>query len=319
MRVFACGLSKHHTLHTVQKGFNVSEMIFHTRTSHDHREKYKTAWSTSMEFVSRYVSHQPDAQGMISYSAEEHRVWGLLFERQMKLVPNRACDEFLLGLEKLRLVADSIPQLPDISRCIMALTGWQVVPVAALISARDFFELLASRRFPAATFIRCAEELDYVTEPDIFHELFGHCPMLTNQVYADFMHDYACYVLSCPESDWPLLQRLFWFTVEFGLIKTEKGLRIYGGGILSSISETVYSVESDVALRALFDPLAVFRTPYRIDMLQPVYFVIDDYHQLYHCVKSNLGDVITRAHKLGEYPPFFPVDENNPCIHIQAC
>lgn len=272
-----------------------------------------------MEFVSRYISHQPDEQGMICYSAEEHRVWERLFERQMKLIPNRACDEYLQGLEKLGLVSHSIPQLPDLSRCMMAHTGWQIEPVAALISARDFFELLATRRFPAATFIRSPEELDYVTEPDIFHELFGHCPMLTNQIYADFIHDYACYVLRCPESDWALLQRLFWFTVEFGLIKTDRGLRAYGGGILSSISETVYSVESDKALRALFNPLAVFRTPYRIDMLQPIYFVIDDYHQLYNCTKSNLGEVIQRAHTLGEYPPLFPVDENNPCIHIHAC
>lgn len=272
-----------------------------------------------MEFVSRYVSHQPDEQGLISYSAEEHQVWEQLFKRQMKLLPGRASDEYLQGLKTLALVPDRIPQLPDLSRCLMALTGWRVEPVAALISARDFFELLATRRFPAATFIRTLEELDYVTEPDIFHELFGHCPMLTNKVYADFIHDYACYVLSCPESDWALLQRLFWFTVEFGLIKTDKGLRAYGGGILSSISETVYSVESDLAMRVLFDPLVAFRTPYRIDMLQRIYFVIDGYDQLYHCVKSNLQELIQRAHTLGEYPPVFPVDENNPCIHIHAC
>ncbi len=272
-----------------------------------------------MEFVSRYVSHQPDEHGMISYSAAEHRVWEQLFERQMKRLPNRASDEYLQGLKTLALEASRIPQLPDLSRCLMLLTGWQVVPVAALISARDFFELLAARRFPAATFIRTMEALDYVTEPDIFHELFGHCPMLTNQVYADFIHDYACYVLRCQESDWALLQRLFWFTVEFGLIKTDKGLRAYGGGILSSITETVYSVESDIPMRILFDPLVAFRTPYRIDRLQPIYFVIDDYQQLYNCVKSNLKDLIQRAHALGEYPPVFPVDENNPSIHIHAC
>jgi len=272
-----------------------------------------------MKFVSRYTAYQPDEQGIIHYSSEEHRIWAQLFERQIKLLPGRACDEHLQGLEALALVADHIPQLSELSLCLMTLTGWQVVPVAALISARDFFELLATRRFPAATFIRCAEELDYVTEPDIFHELFGHCPLLTNQVYADFVHDYACYVLTCPESDWPLLQRFFWFTVEFGLINTEKGLRIYGGGILSSISETVYSVESDLAMRVLFDPVVAFRTPYRIDRLQPIYFVINDYQQLYNCVKSNLNDSMRRAHELGEYPPFFPVDENNPSIHIHAC
>lgn len=272
-----------------------------------------------MEFVSRYVSHQPDAQGMVEYSAEEHRVWGILYERQSKLLPGRACDEFLQGLACLELTADKIPQLPDVSARLMAATGWQVQPVAALISAREFFELLSTRRFPAATFIRCFEELDYVQEPDIFHELFGHCPMLTNPVYAQFIHDYACKVLTFPEKEWPLLQRLFWFTVEFGLIHTVDGVRAYGGGILSSISETAYSVESEVALRVLFDPVAAFRMPYRIDQLQPVYFVIQDYDQLYAFVKADIHAFIQRARSLGEYPPFFEVDEDNPSIHICAC
>lgn len=272
-----------------------------------------------MEFVSRYVSHQPDPQGMVNYSNEEHRIWQILYERQMKIIPGRACDEFIQGLQSLGLSAERIPQIPDISRRLRALTGWQIAPVAALISAREFFELLAVRRFPAATFIRCEEEIDYVQEPDIFHEIFGHCPMLTDPVYADFVCNYACKVLSLPESEWPLLQRLFWYTVEFGLIKTSQGLRAYGGGILSSISETPYSVESDVAMRVLFDPVVAFRMPYRIDMLQPVYFVIDDYKVLYDFVESDILKFIQRAKELGEYPPFFPVDENNPSIHIHAC
>lgn len=272
-----------------------------------------------MEFVSRYIAHQPDEQGMIQYSTEEHRVWRILFERQCKLLAGRACNEFLKGLESLALTADSIPQLPYVSRRLDSLTGWQVVPVAALISAREFFELLAKRQFPAATFIRVEEELDYVKEPDIFHELFGHCPMLTDAVYADFVQDYAKKVLEFPEQDWALLQRLFWFTVEFGLIKTAQGIRAYGGGILSSISETVYSVESEIAMRVLFEPVAAFRMPYRIDMLQPVYFVIDEYQQLYYFVKSDIGKLIRRARELGEYPPFFPVSDNDPNIHIHAC
>jgi phenylalanine-4-hydroxylase len=272
-----------------------------------------------MEFVSRYVSHQPNEQGMIEYDAKENDVWRILFERQQKLLPGRACDAFLEGLKSLELSADKIPQLPEVSQRLRAKTGWQVVPVPALISARAFFELLATKSFPAATFIRCEEELDYVKEPDIFHELFGHCPMLTNPVYADFVHDYAQKVLSFPETDWALLQRLFWFTVEFGLINSGKGIRAYGGGILSSISETVYSVESDMAMRILFDPVVAFRMPYRIDMLQRVYFVINDYQQLYDFVASNIGGLLARARTLGEYPPLFPVDENNPNIHIHAC
>lgn len=272
-----------------------------------------------MEFVSRYVSHQPDEQGRVNYTNEEHRVWQILYERQMKIIPGRACNEFIQGLQSLGLSAEKIPQVPELSQKLRSLTGWQIAPVAALISAREFFELLAKRYFPAATFIRDKEEIDYVKEPDIFHELFGHCPMLTNPIYADFVWNYACKVLEMPEEDWALLQRLFWFTVEFGLINTKEGLRAYGGGILSSISETAYSVESEVAIRVIFDPVVAFRMPYRIDMLQPVYFVIDSYEKLYDFVESDINRYLKRAKELGEYPPLFPVDKDNPNIHILAC
>lgn len=272
-----------------------------------------------MEFRSRYVAHVPDAQGLVNYSAEENRVWSILFERQLQLLQGRACDEFMSGLETLGLNSWNIPQLPEVSQRLKAKTGWQVAPVAALISAREFFELLAKKYFPAATFIRSEEELDYVQEPDIFHELFGHCPMLTDKVYAEFVYDYACKVLTFPEQDWALLQRMFWFTVEFGLIKSSKGLRAYGGGILSSISETVYCVESDIPVRILFDPVVAFRMPYRIDQLQPVYFVIDSYQNLYDFVLSDIGKLMDRARELGELPPYFKVDPDNPNIHIRAC
>lgn len=272
-----------------------------------------------MEFVSRYVSHQPDAQGFVSYSDEENNTWRYLYERQMTVLPGRACDEFMVGLQRLNLSADRIPQLPEVNLHLKSMTGWEVSPVAALISAREFFELLAQRRFPAATFIRCPEEIDYIQEPDIFHELFGHCPMLTNPVYADFVHQYAVKVLTFPENKWPLLQRLFWFTVEFGLIMTSQGLRAYGGGILSSIAETAYSVESDVPMRVLFDPVVAFRVPYRIDRLQPVYFVIPNYESLFSLIQGDVAHLMERACELKEYPPFFPVDPDNPSIHIRAC
>jgi phenylalanine-4-hydroxylase len=272
-----------------------------------------------MEFVSKYKAHKPDAKGIIKYSAEENRVWELLFSRQEKLWPNRACDAYLDGLKTLNFTKKIIPQLPEVNRVLMDLTGWETAPVAALISAREFFELLAIRKFPAATFIRTEQELDYVQEPDIFHELVGHCPMLTNPIYADFIQDYAKCVLDFPENDWPLLQRLFWFTVEFGLIQTQAGLRIYGGGILSSINETVYSVESSLPQRMLFDPLVVFRTPYRIDQLQKVYFVINEYKDLYEFVKLNIHDILEQARTLGEFHPLFQVDKKNPAIHIRAC
>ena len=272
-----------------------------------------------MDFVSRYTSHKPDKKGYVQYTSEEHDIWRVLYQRQMDLLPGRACNAYLDGIKKLDLVAENIPQLPELSEKLKSLTNWQVAPVAALISAREFFELLAERKFPAATFIRVKEELDYVQEPDIFHELFGHCPMLTNDVFADFLQDYAQNVLAFPQNDWPLLQRLFWFTVEFGLIRTPDGLRAYGGGILSSIKETVYCVESDIPMRVIFDPVTAFRTPYRIDMLQKIYFVIDSYQQLYDFVTSDVRAYMLRAKELGEFPPFFPTEENNPSIHIRAC
>jgi phenylalanine-4-hydroxylase len=272
-----------------------------------------------MGFLSRYVAHIPDAQGYVHYSKQENKIWNILFERQMKLIPGRACDEFIQGLNTLDITSKSIPQLPELNKHLNETTGWRTVPVSALISAREFFELLSKKCFPVATFIRVKEELDYVKEPDIFHEIFGHCPMLTDKIYAEFVHDYACKVLTFPESDWALLQRLFWYTVEFGLIRTSKGLRAYGGGILSSISETVYSIESDVPLRVMFDPIVAFRMPYRIDMLQPVYFVISDYEELYQFVSSNIKQLLARVRELGEFPSFFPVESNNPNIHIGFC
>ncbi len=272
-----------------------------------------------MEFVSQYIAHQPDKSGFIAYSPAEHLVWQTLFTRQLNALPQIACSQFLQGLQALGLSSHCIPQLPEINQRLTHATGWSVAPVEALISARDFFTLLASKRFPVATFIRSMEELDYVKEPDIFHEIFGHCPMLTHTVYAEFIHQFACTVLSLPEKDWPLLQRLFWFTVEFGLIKSEKGLRAYGGGILSSISEAAYSVQSDVPVRVLFEPLTAFRTPYRIDKLQVVYFVIDSYETLYQLVKQDLAKLIKRAYELGELPALFTFDSDNPHIHILAC
>lgn len=272
-----------------------------------------------MDFVSRYTSHTPDKHGKVCYSAEEHRIWQILYERQYALLQGRACQPYLDGFQQLGLTAAGIPQIPDLNQRLQTLTGWSVAPVAALITAREFFELLASRQFPAATFIRCEDELNYVKEPDIFHELFGHCPLLTNSVYADFMQNYAVRVLQSPEADWILLQRLFWFTVEFGLIRDQQGLRAYGGGILSSIEETVYCVESDIPMRVLFDPVVAFRTPYRIDMLQPIYFVIDSFEQLYSFIQTDIRESIQRARSLGELPPVFSVDSDNPSIHIHAC
>ncbi|OGV28107.1 MAG: phenylalanine 4-monooxygenase [Legionellales bacterium RIFCSPHIGHO2_12_FULL_37_14] len=273
----------------------------------------------SQEFVSRYVAHKPDKNGIVHYSQEEQHVWQQLFTRQIKICQKYACAEFLHGLKVLGINKAHIPQLPEINKQLKTLTNWQVVPVTALISARHFFELLANKKFPAATFIRFQEDLDYVKEPDIFHELFGHCPMLTNPLFAKFMQAYAKLVLTFKESDWALLQRLFWFTVEFGLINTTKGIKAYGGGILSSIAETAYSIDSELPIRVYFNILQAFRTPYRIDELQKVYFVIPDFATLFKLTKQNLKQLITEAKTLGEFPPLFKVEANNPSIHIFAC
>jgi phenylalanine-4-hydroxylase len=272
-----------------------------------------------MEFISNYVSRIPDANGYVNYSSEENQVWQRLYDRQLALLPKRACDEYIEGLELLGIDGQGIPQLPDVNARLITCTGWGVEPVKALISAREFFLLLAARKFPAATFIRTFEEIDYIKEPDIFHEIFGHCPMLTNAFFADFVHDYAKKVLSMNEADWPLMQRLFWFTVEFGLIKTQQGLRAYGGGILSSKTETVYSVESDIPMHVFFNPLVAFRTPYRIDKLQPIYFVIDSYQQLIDFMQSDIDAIITKARELGEFAPNFEIDKDNPSIHALVC
>jgi phenylalanine-4-hydroxylase len=272
-----------------------------------------------MEFVSQYISKVPDAQGFVEYDQIENSVWNTLYLRQIKLIQQYACPEFIAGIDALDLSPDHIPQLPEVNKRLAQLTGWEVQSVDALISAEAFFNLLAKRIFPAATFIRTREELDYVKEPDIFHELFGHCPMLTVPIFADFVQRYALMVLASPQAQWRLLQRMFWFTVEFGLIKTLHGMRAYGGGILSSFEETQYCVTSPKAERLQFDPLTILRTPYRIDMLQPVYFVIEDFDQLFELVDSDFNAWIQEAHRLGELPAKFEGDPNDPNIHILAC
>lgn len=253
----------------------------------------------------KYTSRQPDEKGYIHYTPEENAVWTQLITRQREIVKNRACEDYLRGLEILQLPEDHVPQCHEISKRLTAASGWTVVPVPALISANEFFTLLSERKFPAASFIRIPEELDYLEEPDIFHELFGHCPMLTNPVYADFMQHYGQLALNAPEADRDLLARLYWFTVEFGLINTEHGLRIYGGGILSSKNETIYAVESAKPTRLPFTGLDALRTPYRIDIMQPVYFVINDFAELYNLLKKDIHQTIVQAKSLGEFPPHF--------------
>lgn len=273
-----------------------------------------------MEFVSKYQAKVPDRHGHIEYSAIENETWSILYQRMVKILPQYACQEHIDGLAKLQLNADRIPQLYDVSERLQHFTGWSVAPVPALIPLEQFFQLLANKQFPAATFIRTREDLDYVQEPDMFHEVFGHCPLLTDQKFADFTERYGQYALTMNEQDAQLLQRLYWFTVEFGLIKTHSGLRCYGGGILSSYNETQYALDSDVPDRLpLHDGIDALRTPYRIDEPQMTYFVLDDFDQLYHLLDNDPLQLLDRARQLGEYAPKFIPDPDNPNMHVRAC
>ena len=256
-----------------------------------------------------YTAKPVDANGIAAYTDEDNSVWGTLYARQLPIVQGRGCDEYLNGLKLLNLPSDRVPQCPDVSAVLKAATGWTLEPVPALIPYDHFFHLLANRKFPAATFIRTREELDYLQEPDIFHEVFGHCPLLTNQAYADFTQTYGKLGLKANEEDRIMLARLFWFTVEFGLIQTKAGLRTYGGGILSSKSETIYCVESDIPERKPFDVIEALRTPYRIDIMQPVYFVIDSFDTLFHLAEMDLMEMIRRARELGMREPMFEPEQ----------
>ncbi len=256
---------------------------------------------------SSYVSKPVDANGVAEYTDEENAVWNTLITRQLALIKDRACDEYIHGINLLNMSVDRIPQCNEISAALQEATGWALEPVPALIPFEKFFNLLANRRFPAATFIRRLDELDYLQEPDIFHEIFGHCPLLTNPAYAEFTHTYGKLGLSASKEDRVLLARLYWFTIEFGLLKQKDQLRIYGGGILSSKGETVYALEDTHAARKPFDALDVLRTPYRIDIMQPVYFVINNFDTLYDLTNMDLLGLIHKARTLGEHAPLYSV------------
>jgi phenylalanine-4-hydroxylase len=264
-----------------------------------------------MQKHTEYVSRPVDANGVATYTDEENAVWHTLIERQLKIVENRACKEFMDGIKILNLPTDRIPQCPEISAALREATGWQLEPVPALIPFEKFFHLLATRRFPAATFIRRLDELDYLQEPDIFHEVFGHCPLLTNPAYAEFTYTYGKLGLNASKEDRALLARLYWFTIEFGLIKQNNQLRVYGGGILSSKGETVYSLEDPQPERKPFEPLDVLRTPYRIDIMQPIYFVIENFDTLFDLTKMDLIGLTRRARELGEHIPVYPPKEKH--------
>ena len=256
-----------------------------------------------------YIAKEPSEDGSIHYTAEENLTWNKLITRQKKIIVNRACKEFVKGVDILNFSENKVPDYREVNQILESCTGWGVQPVPAVIPAKDFFTLLANKKFPAASFIRIPEELDYLEEPDIFHELFGHCPLLTDQGYADFMEEYAKLALSVSGKERARLFRLFWFTIEFGLVNTVEGLRTYGGGILSSKGETVYSLESDVPVRESFDRMNVLRTPFRIDIIQPKYFILDRYEDLYNILSGDVIADVRESIVLGDHPALFKKED----------
>ncbi len=218
-----------------------------------------------------------------AYSAEDDSIWNDLYARQMNVLPGRAASAFIAGTQKLALGRGGVPEFARLSHELGALTGWSVVPVPMLIPDHVFFWHLANRRFPAGNFIRTRECFDYIQEPDVFHDVFGHVPMLTDPVYADYMQEYG-------RAGWKAMRynrlkalgALYWYTVEFGLILEPDGIKAYGAGILSGPSEAVFAVEAQSPNRIMLHVDRVMRTDYVIDDLQPTYFVIESFADLFH-------------------------------------
>jgi phenylalanine-4-hydroxylase len=238
-------------------------------------------------------------QDWTGYSSAEHDTWIALYERQASLLPGRACDAFLRGLDALDLHRAGIPDFARINEELARLTGWRVVAVPGLVPDEIFFDHLANRRFPAGRFIRSRDQLDYLQEPDVFHDVFGHVPMLTDPVFADYMQAYGAGGLRALRlGRLPNLARLYWYTVEFGLMQTPAGLRIYGAGIVSSHAESIFALESPSPNRLGFDLERVMRTPYRIDDFQQVYFVIPSLEALRAATLQDFADLYARlAHE----------------------
>ena len=233
-----------------------------------------------------------------SYSAAEHDRWDRLFARQVEILADRACGEYLEAMTSLRLSERGIPDMERLSDRLEAMTGWRVVPVADLVPDEIFFEHLANKRFPAGAFIRPEAEFDYLEEPDIFHDVFGHIPMLAEPVFAEFMQAYGKGGQRAMQlGQLHNLARLYWYTVEFGLIQTQAGLRIYGAGIASSPRESVFSLSDASPNRIRLDLERVMRTKYIIDDFQQTYFVIDSFEALLETCYQDFGDAYDRVRR----------------------
>ena len=257
-----------------------------------------------MPLSTDYISKTPNADGIYNYTEEENSVWRDLCDRQAQFLCDHACQAFNQGFAALDLGSGEVPQVKKINARLGEISGAGVKGVDALIPQEEFSTLLSLRKFPVATFIRRREHLDYIEEPDIFHEVFGHCPMLTDPEFCKFIERFGDLALSLDEELLPHLFRLFWFTVEFGLIREDGKLKAFGAGIISSPSEAIHSV-SDTPTLAPFDLEHALRTPYRIDILQPIFFVLDSFEQLVESLDADIEAAIRDAMKQGDLPAMF--------------
>ena len=239
-------------------------------------------------------------QNYAIYTAQDHDTYRRLYARQSALLPVLACDEFIAALPCLG-ASDQIPRFDDINTRLLPATGWQIVAVPGLIPELAFFTLLSERKFPVTDWIRAPEEFDYIVEPDVFHDLFGHVPLLFNAVFADHMQAYGVGGLKAHGLNaYEQLSRLYWYTIEFGLIQQADGLRAYGAGILSSSGELQYAVHSPVPQRLPLDPVRAMRTRYKIDSYQQTYFVIDSFQQLFDLTAPDFTPLYAQVKSLPE-------------------
>ncbi len=221
-----------------------------------------------------------------NYSVEDFAVWKILLERQMTILPELASNEYLEGIETINFSKDKIPNFIEVNSILGKLTGWEIVVVPGIIAEQDFFKLLSQKKFPATTWLRKMSELDYLPEPDMFHDVFGHIPLLTNQLFCDFFQTLGALGTKYLENEniIAMLGRIYWFTVEFGLINNSGKKKIYGAGILSSHGETKFSL-SEVPLHLQFDAEVIMNTHFENDKIQDKYFVIDSFQQLYDSIE----------------------------------
>ncbi|MGY3436587.1 MULTISPECIES: phenylalanine 4-monooxygenase [unclassified Marinovum] len=259
-----------------------------------------------MPKTTSYSAKLPDDRGFIAYSAEEDAVWRDLYDQQLPNVEAHSARAYLDGLRRVDLPRTRVPQCPEVSETLRDLTGWQVEPVPALIPFGRFFRMLAERKFPAASFIRRREHFDYIEEPDIFHELFGHAPLLADPRFAGFSQAIGAAGLKADSKDYAWLIRLYWFSIEFGLVIENGGYKALGSGLASSVTELPWSVGKTGPERRPFDIIDILRTPYRIDIHQPIYFVIEDLDDLFAAAERDLLADVRRAQSLGLHAPAYP-------------